>query len=129
MKIDELIMTLLVAILVSFGMALTGCGDSAQDALDSYATGVSCGDACTKYMNCSKTAGPAWLIVMLEDAGIYQEAYEGCMEECVDPYPVDEPIRDCALSCDLAADCNAYYDCVCNCGVEVYEGQCELPAD
>jgi len=135
MKMDELITTLLAAILVSLGMALTGCGDGADPVPGAlhvtpegdFAPGTPCTEACTKFMNCSKTEAPALVIELLEQSGVYDEAYAGCVDECAAPYPEDEPIRDCALSCDLALDCGAYYACVCGCGVEVYEGICGLP--
>jgi len=124
MKTEKQILTILMGVLISLTLSLTGCGDNAEEAVSAFTAKTSCGQACTKYMDCSKSEGPAWLIQLLEDAGVYDEAYDDCIEECVDPLPEDEGTRDCALDCSLEMDCKDYYDCVCNCGIEVYEGQC-----
>jgi hypothetical protein len=94
------------------GFAILGCGSNNNKNLPQVPEDVAsitdtCEDACNTLVSCAE------LPIDLVDDNLTV-----CNDNCNAPISGDEDLRDCAIQCDTALPCDAYMDCLCNCGLD-----------
>jgi hypothetical protein len=104
------------------GGAILGCGSSNNNPLpqvpqDTAALAGTCEDTCNTLVTCAE----------LPDDAV-QDNLTVCQDNCNAPTAADTSVRDCSIQCDTTLACDAYMDCLCNCGLDEvcdHTGACE----
>jgi hypothetical protein len=119
MKSARLLSGVLACLVAALGFSMIGCGSSNDNnaAADAAQIAQVCDDGCNTLVACAQERYGGGI-----PNEVIQDTLTSCLDNCDTPeLAEDVQVRDCAVACDISADCGTFLACACGCGLDLGE--------